>query len=217
MRGRLLPGVLGPAGVAVRVDAEIDAPVAVLQLHELEVTAARPDFDAEVAEAEASARAGKVADLAPARALYRRFGTDPTRHRPSSEALLRRVRRGEPLPRVNSLVDVANVVSLRLQVPVGLYDLARVEGDLRVRLGREGETYPGIGKELVGVAGRICVADDRGPCGNPSADSARTMITTATEQAAWVFFLPVPERDLRWTYELVARFGRGLVRTVEAA
>lgn len=201
----------------MRVDAEIDVPVAVLQLHELEVSGPRQDFDAEVAEAEAAARAGRLADTARARALYRRFGTDPTRYRPASEALLRRARRGDPLPRVNSLVDVGNVVSLRLQVPVGLYDLARVEGNLRVRLGREGEAYPGIGREQVGVAGRICVADDRGPCGSPSADSARTMITTATEQAAWVFFLPVPERDLRWTYELVARFGRGLVRLVEAA
>jgi DNA/RNA-binding domain of Phe-tRNA-synthetase-like protein len=201
----------------VHIGTEIDAPIAALQLHELEVGEPRADFDAEVANAEAAARAGRVADTTAARMLYRRFGDDPTRHRPSSEALLRRVRRGDALPRVNSLVDVANVVSLRLQVPVGLYDLGRVEGELRVRLGREGEAYAGIGRDQVGVAGRICVADDRGACGNPSADSARTMITTATAEAAWIFFLPVSERDLRWTYELVARHGRGLVRLVEAA
>jgi DNA/RNA-binding domain of Phe-tRNA-synthetase-like protein len=201
----------------VQVAAEIEVPVTVLEVHELEVSEPRSDFDAEVAAAEAAAREGRVADTGPARALYRRFGVDPTRHRPSSEALLRRVRRGEPLPRVNSLVDVSNVVSLRLQVPVGLYDLALVLGDLRVRLGREGEGYAGIGKEAVNVAGRICVADDAGPCGNPSADSARTMITTDTERAAWIFFLPVSEQDLRWTYELVARFGRGLVRLGDRA
>jgi len=201
----------------VHVAAEIDVAIAALQLHELEVREPRPDFDPEVAAAEAMARAGRVADPAAARALYRRFGVDPTRNRPSSEALLRRVRRGDPLPRVNSLVDVANVVSLRLQVPVGLYDLGRVEGPLRLRLGREGESYAGIGRDQVGVAGRICVADDLGACGNPSADSARTMITVDTAEAAWIFFLPVVERDLRWTYELVARFGRGLVRLVDAA
>jgi DNA/RNA-binding domain of Phe-tRNA-synthetase-like protein len=201
----------------VQVVTEIEMEVAALQLHELEVTAPRADFDVEVAGAEAAARAGRVASPGPARTLYRRFGVDPTRHRPSSEALLRRVTRGEPLPRVNALVDVANVVSLRLQVPVGLYDLAHVEGDLRVRLGREGESYEGIGRGIVNVEGRICVADDRGACGNPSADSARTMITTATEQAAWIFFLPVTERDLSWTYELVAGFGRGLVRLVVTA
>jgi DNA/RNA-binding domain of Phe-tRNA-synthetase-like protein len=201
----------------VHVATEIDAPIAALQLHELEVREPRADFDAEVARTEAAARAGRVADPSAARMLYRRFGVDPTRHRPSSEALLRRVGRGDPLPRVNSLVDVANVVSLRLQVPVGLYDLGRVEGELRVRLGRAGEAYAGIGRDLVSVAGRICVADDQGACGNPSADSVRTMITTATAEAAWIFFLPVSERDLLWTYELVARYGRGLVRLVEAA
>jgi DNA/RNA-binding domain of Phe-tRNA-synthetase-like protein len=196
----------------VQVEAEIEAPVQALELHELEVTDPRTDFNPEVVAAEAAARAGRAGDPAAARALYRRFGVDPTRYRPSSEALLRRVLRGDPLPRVNSLVDVGNVVSLRLQVPVGLYDLARVEGDLTARLGHDGESYAGIRKDVVNVAGRICVADATGPCGSPSADSERTMVTTATERAAWIFFLPIEERDLRWTYELVARFGRGLVR-----
>jgi DNA/RNA-binding domain of Phe-tRNA-synthetase-like protein len=198
------------------VDPELGIQVVVLHLHELEVSEPRPDFDQEVATAEAAVRAGQVGDLGPARVLYRRFGADPTRHRPSSEALLRRVRRGQPLTRVNSLVDVGNLVSLRLQVPVGLYDLGRVQGDLTLRLGRSEESYAGIGKETVNVAGRLCVADELGACGNPSADSARTMITTSTEQAAWIFFLPVKEWGLRLTYELVARYGRGLVRVVEA-
>ncbi len=195
----------------LKVVNEIDAPVVALELHELEVTPPRTDFDPVVAEAEADARAGRLPRPTAARALYRRFGIDPTRYRPSSEALLRRLSREEPLPRINSLVDVANVVSLRLQVPVGLYDLARVRGPLVLRLGRAGEAYQGIAHR-VSVAGHICVADEEGPLGNPTHDSARTMVTTATERAAWIFYLPVTERDLRWTYELVARFGRGLVR-----
>jgi len=192
-----------------------DAPVVTLELHELEVTPPRADFDGEVASAEADARAGRVRHPGPARQLFRTFGVDPTRHRPSSEALLRRVQRGEPVPRVNSLVDVANVISLRLQVPVGLYDLAKVQGQLSVRLGAEGESYPGIGKDVVNVSGRICVADELGPCGNPSADSSRTMITLSTERAAWIFFLPVSDADLRLTYGLVARYGRGLMRLAD--
>jgi DNA/RNA-binding domain of Phe-tRNA-synthetase-like protein len=135
--------------------------------------------------------------------------------RPSSEALLRRLKKGEPLPRINSLVDVANALSVQLQVPVGLYDLDKVKGDeLVVRLGGKGEGYTGIGKERVNVEGRICVADAEGPCGNPSADSARTMITTETERAAWIYFLPVREDDIDRTAELVAVFGRGLIRMV---
>ena len=106
-------------------------------------------------------------------------------------------------------------MSVQLQVPVGLYDLDKVNGDeLVLRLGADGETYVGIGKERVNVAGRICVADAEGPCGNPSADSARTMITTQTERAAWIYFLPVSEEDVDRTAELVAVFGRGLIRMI---
>ena len=197
------------------VRSELDIELVTLDLYELEVTEPREDFELEVKRATQAVRTGEVGDSAPARALYRRFGIDPTRVRPSSEALLRRIKKGEALPRINSLVDVANALSVQLQVPVGLYDLGKVRGDeLVVRLGAEGESYNGIGKERVNVAGRICVADAEGPCGNPTSDSARTMITTDTERAAWIYFLPVSDEMIDRTAELIAVFGRGLVRLV---
>lgn len=199
--------------LTIRTELEIE--LVALDLYELEVTEPRDDFELEVARATQAARSGETGGVAPARALFRRFGSDPTRVRPSSEALLRRLKKGEPLPRINSLVDVANALSIQLQVPVGLYDLGRVRGDeLVVRLGKEGEGYLGIGKEHVNVDGRICIADAEGPCGNPSSDSARTMITTETERAAWIYFLPVGDDDIDRTAELIAVFGRGLVRMV---
>jgi len=197
----------------LKVHCDLDVEFVALELYELEVTEPREDFELEIARATQAVRAGTVGDVGRARALYRRFGTDPTRTRPSNEALLRRLKKGEPLPRVNSLVDVANALSVQLQVPVGLYDLEKARGDeLTIRLGAEGEGYSGIGKEHVNVGGRLCVADAQGPCGNPSADSARTMITTETERAAWIYFLPVTDDDIDRTAELVAVFGRGLVR-----
>lgn len=197
------------------VRSELDIELVTLELHELEVTEPRDDFELEVKRTTQAVRTGEVGDPAPARALYRRFGIDPTRVRPSSEALLRRLKKGESLPRINSLVDVANALSVQLQVPVGLYDLDKVRGDeLVVRLGAEGESYTGIGKERVNVANRICVADAEGPCGNPSSDSARTMITTDTERAAWIYFLPVSDETIDRTAELIAVFGRGLVRVI---
>jgi DNA/RNA-binding domain of Phe-tRNA-synthetase-like protein len=197
----------------LKVRCDIEVEVVALELYELEVTAPREDFELEVKRAAQAARTGDVGPIDRARELYRRFGTDPTRMRPSSEALLRRMKKGEPLPRINSLVDVANALSVQLQVPVGLYDLGKVKGEeLVIRLGTEGESYEGIGKERVNVAGRICVADAEGPVGNPSSDSARTMITTDTESAAWIYFLPVPDDDVDRTAELIAVFGRGLVR-----
>jgi DNA/RNA-binding domain of Phe-tRNA-synthetase-like protein len=199
----------------LKVRCEIDIEPITLELYELEVTEPRDDFELEVARTMQAVRSGSVGSAGRARDLYRRFGTDPTRVRPSSEALFRRMRKGEPLPRINSLVDVANAMSVQLQVPVGLYDLDKVKGEeLVLRLGKEGEAYTGIGKERVNVAGRICVADQAGPCGNPSADSERTMITTATERAAWIYFLPVQDEDIDRTAELIAVFGRGLVRMV---
>jgi DNA/RNA-binding domain of Phe-tRNA-synthetase-like protein len=197
----------------LKVRCDIEVEVVALELYELEVTAPREDFELEVKRAAQAARTGDVGPIDRARELYRRFGTDPTRMRPSSEALLRRMKKGQPLPRINSLVDVANALSVQLQVPVGLYDLGKVKGEeLVIRLGTEGESYEGIGKERVNVAGRICVADAEGPVGNPSSDSARTMITTDTESAAWIYFLPVPDDDVDRTAELIAVFGRGLVR-----
>jgi DNA/RNA-binding domain of Phe-tRNA-synthetase-like protein len=197
----------------LKVHTDLDVEFIALELYELEVTEPREDFELEIARATQAVRAGTIGDISRARSLYRRFGTDPTRMRPSNEALLRRLKKGDALPRVNSLVDVANALSVQLQVPVGLYDLEKARGDeLTIRLGADGEGYSGIGKEHVNVGGRLCVADAEGPCGNPSADSARTMITTDTERAAWIYFLPVTDEDIDRTAELIAVFGRGLVR-----
>jgi DNA/RNA-binding domain of Phe-tRNA-synthetase-like protein len=122
--------------------------------------------------------------------MYKRLGLDPTKTRPSSEALLRRVRKGDSLPRINSMVDVCNWCSLEFQLPYGLYDAAHIDGDVELRLGRAGESYPGIRKDDVHVGGRIALADRVGPFGNPTSDSARTMVTTATTRALLVVFAP---------------------------
>src|SRR5688572_29604328 len=104
------------------------------------------------------------------RSMYKRVGLDPTKTRPSSEALLRRVRRGDTLPRINSMVDVCNWCSLEFQLPYGLYDAERIVGDVELRLGRAGELYAGIRKDDVHVDGRITLAYAAGPFGNPTSD-----------------------------------------------
>jgi DNA/RNA-binding domain of Phe-tRNA-synthetase-like protein len=153
-----------------------------------------PALDAPLADAAARWRVEMPAPdvTAAVRTLYKRIGIDPTKTRPSSEALLRRVRKGDPLPRINSLVDVINWCSVETQLPYGLYDLDRIEGAIEVRLGREGESYPGIRKDVVHVAGRLVLADALGPFGNPTSDSLRTCVTTATRAALIVIFAPAP-------------------------
>ena len=179
--------------VAFRLSAEIAEIVrpGLLWLDRATVVVRDPRLDPVLAAAEAHVRANPPADAGAVRTMYKRVGLDPTKTRPSSEALLRRVRKGDPLPRINSMVDVCNWCSLEFQLPYGLYDLGHVEGDaIEMRLGREGESYSGIRKDDVRVAGRICLSDAVGPFGNPTSDSARTMVTTATTRALVVVFAP---------------------------
>jgi DNA/RNA-binding domain of Phe-tRNA-synthetase-like protein len=173
------------------------------------VTAADPRLDGPLAAAEARVRANPPEDAAAVRAMYKQVGLDPTKRRPSSEALLRRVRKGEPLPRINAMVDVCNWCSLEFQLPYGLYDLAHVEGStIEMRLGREGESYAGIRKDDVHVGGRICMADARGAFGNPTSDSARTMVTEATTGALVVVFAPASFDSARLARVLDTTAGR---------
>ncbi len=166
---------------------------AVLWLEDATVVLRDHRMDAPLAAAEAAVRISPPAETTSVRTMYKRVGIDPTKTRPSSEALLRRVRKGDPLPRINSMVDVCNWCSFEFQLPYGLYDAAHIEGDVMLRIGVEGESYPGIRKDDVHVGGRITLADAAGPFGNPTSDSARTMVTPATTRALVVVFAP---RDL---------------------
>jgi DNA/RNA-binding domain of Phe-tRNA-synthetase-like protein len=116
------------------------------------------------------------------RAAYKALGKDPARYRGSAEALLRRVIAGKGLPRINNVVDVINYVSVESRLPIGLYDLARVQGDIVFRAGRAGETYKGIGKYDLNLEGLPVFCDAAGPHGSPTSDSERTMVTLGTTQ-----------------------------------
>lgn len=156
-------------------------------------------LDGVLAGVEATLRARPPADTASVRTMYKRIGLDPTKTRPSSEALLRRVLKGMTLPRINSMVDVINWCSVEFQLPYGLYDRSRIHGTPVLRLGAAGEVYAGIRKDTVHVEGRMTLADDEGPFGNPTADSARTMVTTETTRALIVVYAPADTRLDRLT------------------
>jgi len=180
----------------------------------LTVSERDPRLDAPLRQAAAAMRsATEPAEITAAvRTMYKRVGLDPTKTRPSSEALLRRVRKGDELPRINSLVDIINWCSLETQLPFGLYDLSRIVGSVALRLGRSGEEYAGIRKDVVHVADRLTLADDEGPFGNPTSDSARTMVTPATTSALVVIFAPgsvsqaVLDRALSLTSDRISEF-----------
>ena len=202
-----------PVAARFTVSADLAAIVqaGVLWWKDATVTERRPELDALLATAEGALRTRPPADTAAVRTMYKRVGLDPTKTRPSSEALLRRVLKGSALPRINTMVDVINWCSVEFQLPYGLYDASRIDGSVTMRLGRDGEEYAGIRKDVVHVAGRIAVADASGPFGNPTSDSARTMVTTATTAALVVVYAPASlarpelERVVDVTAQRIAR------------
>jgi DNA/RNA-binding domain of Phe-tRNA-synthetase-like protein len=115
------------------------------------------------------------------RAGYKALGKDPARYRGSAEALLRRILSGKGFPQINTVVDIINLVSVESRLPIGLYDLAHVRGDILFRAGRAGETYKGIGKYDLNLEGLPVFCDESGPHGSPTSDSERTMVTSSTQ------------------------------------
>ena len=164
------PVRVGPAGAPLK--AEIEA------------------LSARMVAVHAGQAPSSIEGLAPARHLYRALGIDPTSTRPSSEALLRRILQGKPFPSVNSAVDVCNLCSTSFLLPIGLYDAAKILGTATLRRGEPGESYQGIRKDTVNVAGRPVLVDELGPFGNPSSDSLRTSVTESTSSLVMVIFAP---------------------------
>jgi DNA/RNA-binding domain of Phe-tRNA-synthetase-like protein len=139
------------------------------------------------------------------RMAYKALGKDPSRYRGSAEALLRRLLAGKGLPQINAVVDVINLVSVESRLPVGLYDLAHVSGDIVFRAGGAKETYKGIGKYALNLEGLPVFCDAAGPHGSATSDSERTMVTAATTQVlAIIVSFGGPESLERWTQRLGA-------------
>ncbi len=132
----------------------------------------------------------EIPGLAPARELYRLFGIDPTKLRPSSESLLRRVLRQRPLPRISNAVDLCNLLAMTTHLPMGLYDAEKIDGPVHLARGAGFESYRGVRKEQVNLHGRPVLADRTGPFGNPTADSARTAVDRNTTRLWLVVFAP---------------------------
>ena len=115
------------------------------------------------------------------RQAYKKLGKDPNRYRPSAEALRRRILRGLPLYRIDTLVDLINLVSIRSGYSIGGFDAMKIQGDqLVLGVGKEGEVYRGIGRGELNIAGLPVYRDDIGGIGTPTSDEERTKIDMET-------------------------------------
>ena len=129
------------------------------------------------------------------RAMFRAWGVDPSKYRPSSEALLRRVVQGKGLYRVSNLVDIGNLGSIETGWPYGCYDRLRVAPPIVLRQGAPGEAYEGIGKRMWHLEGRPVLADTQGPFGSPISDSTRSMIAESARDVLVVIYAPAGAPD----------------------
>ena len=141
------------------------------------------EIAAEEAAVKATCRIEEVNKWAPiqaTRTAYKRLGKDPNRYRPSAEALRRRILRDMPLYRIDTLVDLINLVSIRSGYSIGGFDADKIKGNLTLGVGREGELYHGIGRGVLNIAGLPVYRDQVGGIGTPTSDEERTKISMET-------------------------------------
>lgn len=130
------------------------------------------------------------------RAAYKAFGRNPGRYRVSSEALLRRVRRGDALYTINSVVDVNNLLSIESGLSVGSYDLDQIHGTITFRKAEKGEGYTGIGKDFLDMENMVVLADEEGIFGSSMSDSTRAMVKEQTKNVLLVLYCFEKDIDL---------------------
>ena len=121
--------------------------------------------------------------IAATRRVYKACGKDPSRYRPASEALIRRMLQGKELYQIDTLVDLINLASIRFGYSIGGFDASKFVGDtLTLGVGRAGEPYEGIGRGLINIEGLPVYRDAKGGVGTPTSDNERTKIDLNTRR-----------------------------------
>jgi len=123
----------------------------------------------------------QMSGIAATRRVYKACGKDPSRYRPASEALIRRILQGKELYQIDTLVDLINLASIRFGYSIGGFDADKFVGDtLTLGVGRKDEPYEGIGRGVINIEGLPVYRDEEGGVGTPTSDHERTKITLAT-------------------------------------
>lgn len=155
--------------------------------------------------------------IAAVRSMYKKMAFDPTRYRPASEALVRRVLNSKGLYYINSAVDVNNYCSLKFLMPFGLYDADQIDGDIEYALAEAG-SYVNIGGKVHYTNHKPFLHDSQGVFGNPTSDAGRTAVTLQTKQMLSVIYVDeeVSDREIEdiidFTTEMFVRYNGGVVR-----
>lgn len=168
-RGAFLEATVQNSATSPKLWAEIEASCEKLQA----------DFTTETIKSRSS--------IAATRAAYKAYGKDPSRYRPASEQLSRRVLQGKGLYSVDTLVDLGNLVSIFSGYPTGLLDADKIVGkSVELGIGRADEPYEGIGRGRLNIEGLPVYRDAVGAIASPTSDSTRTMLSPTTQR---LFFI----------------------------
>lgn len=128
--------------------------------------------------------------------IWKALGADPSRYRPSAEALFRRIKKQNYLPSIHSAVDMNSFLSLQYEIPLGLYDADQIDGNVEIALGTPADQFEGLNNRLNTLTNIPVSKDDQGAFGSPYVDSRRTAVTDRTTNALHIFYLrPSMERD----------------------
>ena len=123
----------------------------------------------------------EISGIAATRKVYRACGKDPSRYRPASEALIRRMLQGKTLYQIDTLVDLVNLASIAYGYSIGGFDADKFEGDtLILGVGKAGEPYEGIGRGPINIEGLPVYRDEKGGVGTPTSDNERTKMELKT-------------------------------------
>lgn len=114
------------------------------------------------------------------RNMYLACGKKPGRYRPSAEALMRRIVKGDSLYQINTLVDLINLLSLKTGYSIGGFDVDYMVGNVEAGIGKEGEPYEGIGRGQLNIHNLPILRDEKSAIGTPTSDEVRTAIRLET-------------------------------------
>ncbi|EZH68041.1 hypothetical protein DH09_09010 [Bacillaceae bacterium JMAK1] len=124
------------------------------------------------------------------RQVFKAIGVDPGKYRPSHEALFRRIKAKKPLPEISSAVSLNNFFSLQYELPLGLYDMETIHGDVTLTVGTSDESFDGLNGRVNSVDRKLITKDANGPFGSPVVDSVRTAISHETTSGLHVLYIP---------------------------
>lgn len=131
----------------------------------------------------------QIKELAEWRAVFKAIGTDPSRYRPSSESLYRRIQKQQFISSIHSAADVNNFFSLYYKIPIGIYDADQINGNISIDIGTDEDEYLAINGRTVQFTRKLVTKDAIGPFGSPIVDSERTAVTYKTKRAIQIVYL----------------------------